>query len=281
MFITGQRLLRILRICAFAFLVSGFCFRVSAQNTTAVNPDCLVLFTITAQNGSGPAGGGFYDNRQIGCNSFQLSYGSAGFSAVSLLVQSSPDGGLSGLATLGTVLLGTNPLTSTVAASNLIQTYGTNFPPFVRVIATTATGTGTIRGVLLGWRAAGFAGTTAGGGTGTNGVVVGSGCALQAPITLSGSGNTRIINAGGTGTVRICEISFSTTAAEDIQITEGTGVNCGTGTANVTGLYKSVQSIVLDPQVTAPITAQVSGDDICLNQSMAQALGGLVIYAKF
>lgn len=279
MFIKVQRLLRILRAAALALLVSAFSLRVSAQNTTAVNPDCLILFTITAQGGSAPAGGGFFDNRQIGCNSFQLSYGAGGFSAVSLLVQSSPDG--STPVTLGTVLLGTNPLTSTTGASNLIQTYGTNFPPFVRVIATTATGTGSIRGLLLGWRAAGFAGTTAGGGSGSNGVVVGAGCTLQQPINLSASGNTRIINAGGTGTVRICEISFSTTAAENIQITEGTGTNCGTGTANVTGVYQSVQSMVLDPQVTAPITAQTAGDDICLNQSMAQTLGGLVIYAKF
>lgn len=276
-----MRVLRILRAAALALLVSVFSLRVSAQNTTAVNPDCVILFTITAQGGSGPAGGGFFDNRQIGCNSFQLSYGAGGFSAVSLLVQSSPDGGLSGLAPVGTVLLGTNPLTSTVAASNLLQTYGTNFPPFVRVIATTATGTGTIRGLLLGWRAAGFAGTTAGGGTGTNGVVVGAGCTLQQPINLTASGNTRIINAGGTGTVHICEISFSSTAAENVQFTEGTGTNCGTGTANVSGVYQAVQSMVLDPQVTAPISTQTPGDDFCINQSAAQVTGGLVIYAKF
>lgn len=262
-----------------AFLVSAFSLRVSAQNSTLINPDCLVAFNITAQLGTGPVAGG-YDNRQIGCNSWQLQYQAGGFSAVALAIQSSVDSGTFGTMP-GTAIFGTNPLTSTTTASNLIQTYGANFPAFVRVQATTATGTGTIRGVLLGWRAAGFAGTTAGGGTGTNGVVVGSGCTLQQPINLSASGNTRIINAGGTGTIHICEISFSSTAAENIQFTEGTGTNCGTGTANVSGSYQSVQSIVLDPQVTAPISTQTPGDDFCINQSAAQVTGGLVIYAKF
>lgn len=278
-YVKSLRLLRSLKVSVCVLAASGFSLRLAAQNNVSLSPDCVVAFVITMQGGTGPAGGAGYDNRQIGCNSWQLQYGSSGFSAVTLTIQSAPDGAT--FSTLGgTAVFGALPLTSTTGASVLMNSYGVNFAPFVRVIATTATGTGTIRGILLGYRAAGFAGTS-GGGTGTNGVVVGAGCTLQAPITLSGSGNTRIINAGGTGTVRICEISFSTTAAEDIQITEGTGTNCGTGTLNVTGLYKSVQSMVLDPQVTAPITAQVVGDDICLNQSAAQALGGLVIYAKF
>ena len=278
-YVKSLRLLRSLKVCVCVLLASAFSLRLPAQNNVSLSPDCLVAFVITAQNGTGPAGGSF-DNRQIGCNSWQLQYQNIGFSAVALTLQSAPDGSTFGTMG-GTILFGTNPLTSTTAASNLISTYGTPFAPFVRVIATTATGTGTIRGILLGWRAAGFAGTSSGGGSGSNGVVVGAGCTLQAPITLTASGNTRIINAAGTGTVRICEISFSTTAAENIQITEGTGTNCGTGTANVTGVYQSVQSMVLDPQVTAPITAQTAGDDICLNQSAAQNLGGLVIYAKF
>ena len=270
-------LLRPLRFCVWAFLISIFSLRLAGQNTVSVAADCVVNFQITAQGGTGPAFGAF-DNRQIGCGSWQLQYSNSGFTAVTMTIQSSLDG-VTFTTLAGTATYGTNPLTSTTAASALITSTGANFAPYVRVIATTATGTGTIRGVLLGYRALGTAGTAPAAPTG--GVVVQTGCTLQQLFNLAASGNTRIINAGGTGTVRICEISFSTTAAEDIKLTEGTGTNCATGLADVTGLYKSVQSMVLDPQASAPIAAQTAGHDICLNQSAAQALGGLVVYAKF
>ena len=277
------RILRSLRLALVGLAVSSFSLRLAAQNTVNLNPDCVIAFNITAANGTGPAGGTWFDNRQIGCNSWQLQYGVAGsppvpFASVALTIQFSTDGTTSAGTLGGTAVYGSLPLTSVTGASALINSYGANFPPYVHVIATTLTGGGTsssLRGVLLGYRTAGTAGTS-GSGTGP----AGSSCPLQAAINLSASGNTRIINAAGVGTVRICHISFSTTAAEDIQITEGTGTNCGTGTANVSGPYKSVQSIALDPQITAPIAAQVVGDDICLNQSMALTLGGIVIYSK-
>lgn len=105
-------------------------------------------------------------------------------------------------------------------------------------------------------------------------------CPSQALFNLSGSGDTQIIAASGSTTIRICHISFSTTAPEDIKITRGTGSNCGTGTADVTGLYKGSQSLALDFQPTAALRGAASGA-ICLNQSASQALGGIVIYAQF
>ncbi len=95
-------------------------------------------------------------------------------------------------------------------------------------------------------------------------------CTNQASFNLSGSGDTQIIAASGSTTIRICHISFSTTATEDIKVTRGTGSNCGTGTADVTGLYKSVQSMALDFRNTSPLKGAASGA-ICLNQSAVQA----------
>jgi hypothetical protein len=282
------RLLRSLRLGVWVFVFPLLVSVLPAQTTSVVQvaADCTVAFNITAQLGTGPNGGSF-DNRQTACNFWLVEYQNAtqtfgtgaGFSAVTLAVQSSQDG-ITFVTMPGTVVFGQNPLTATTAASALINASAASYPPFVRVQATTATGgPGFLRGILLGYRTGGAVGVTS--TSGTPAVQAAGGCTLQQPISLSASGNTRIINAGGTGTIRICHISFSTTAAEDITFSEGTGTNCGTGTANVTGPYKSVQSIALDPQTGGPITTQTVGDDFCINQSAAQILGGIVIYAKF
>ena len=105
-------------------------------------------------------------------------------------------------------------------------------------------------------------------------------CTNQASFNLTGSGNTQIIAASGATTIRICHLSFSTTAAEDIKVTRGTGSDCGTGTNDVTGLYKSVQGLALDFQPSAALRGAASGA-ICLNQSAVQNLGGIVIFAQF
>lgn len=105
-------------------------------------------------------------------------------------------------------------------------------------------------------------------------------CTNQASFNLSGSGNTQIIAASGSTTVRICHISFSTTASEDIKITQGTGSNCGSGTADVTGLYKSVLGLALDFSPTAALRGSAS-QAICINQSLANATGGVVVYAQY
>jgi len=101
-------------------------------------------------------------------------------------------------------------------------------------------------------------------------------CTNQALFNLSASGNTQII-AGVMGQViRICHISFATTAPEDIKFTQS--ANCA-GTTDVTGLYKSVTAIAFDFSEFSPLTF-ASGNAACLNQSAMQALGGIVIYAQ-
>ena len=302
------RLLRPLRFCVWAFVLSGFSLRLAGQNTTGVNADCTISFRITATNGSGPSAGSF-DNRQVGCNFWQASYQSTGFTALTLAVQSAtaaagPFGTMG-----GTVVFGTNPLNFTTAESNLIEASGVSFSPFVRIIATATTGTGEIRGVLLGWRTAGAAGAGAGLGTGSVNIVQVGGqnvpstasamgavfptgifnaagwannffCDNTQPFNITASGNTSIIPTGGASgnLVRVCHISFSTTAAEDIKFVQGGGANCATVPADVTGVYKSVQSMALDLSNGSPMTYSAP-NGLCINQSAAQLLGGVVIYA--
>lgn len=108
-------------------------------------------------------------------------------------------------------------------------------------------------------------------------------CGGSAPINMTTAGLTRIVIGGiAPARVRICHISFSTTAPEDITIVSGnlTTTACDTSPLNITGVYKSVQSMALDFSPYSQLRSQ-SGQDICINQSAAQILGGVIQYALY
>lgn len=109
---------------------------------------------------------------------------------------------------------------------------------------------------------------------------VGGTCTKQAAFNLSGSGNTQIIAASGSTKISICHISLAGVSPEDIKLVQGTHVttDCDTGAADLTGLYKTVSGLALD---FGPNTLNTNASQaVCINQSVAQATGGLVIYAQ-
>jgi hypothetical protein len=104
-------------------------------------------------------------------------------------------------------------------------------------------------------------------------------CDKQAAITLAGAGATQIIAASGATRIYVCQLSISLDGASNVQIQEGTGANCGTGTANVSGNYRNVLSMVLGiPQ--NPFRGSAS-QALCLTLGSAVNGGGLVQYAQF
>ena len=105
-------------------------------------------------------------------------------------------------------------------------------------------------------------------------------CSHQAAFTLSGSGDTQIVAASGSTVIRVCHVSMATGTPEDVKFTQGTGANCATGTADLTGLYKSITALAFDftPQGSLRTAASQA---LCINQSAAQAAGGVVIYAQY
>ncbi len=102
-------------------------------------------------------------------------------------------------------------------------------------------------------------------------------CTLSALINTSASGATQIVALSGSKVIRICHISFSTVATEDVKLVYGTGSNCGTGTNDLTGLYKTVQSFDFEYAFGSPLKAPAA-QAICFNQSVAQAAGVTVVY---
>lgn len=134
----------------FAAAVLGFCLTPAANGQTAViKPDCIidVTFTAAGQTAGGP---GTCGNNINGVYEWRFNYKSTGFSALSVLVQSAPDNaGAPGtwVPFAGTVT-GSNPNTATTqASSNFVGFY-----PWVRVLLSSVTGSGTITGQLYGCR---------------------------------------------------------------------------------------------------------------------------------
>src|SRR6185369_5318321 len=152
-------------IVLFIMLMSSFGVA-KAQNPQPVTPitKCIVPFTFTTTGSFFPSSAGF-DNRQMGCVNWNITYSNFNFSAVSLVVQSAPMGSNTTAGSFvtfaGTVVTGINPNTATTQA----QTTFTGYYPWIRVTAT-LTGTGRLTGYLIGTQALSASGGSGGGGGG-------------------------------------------------------------------------------------------------------------------
>jgi hypothetical protein len=137
------------KLCLACFLLVVTQGWVSAQpvQTVIQQPDCLVFFQLTSASSSGNI-----DNRQRGCTNWSVTYTSSGFTGLTLAFQSSSDtaGTPTSFGTFaGTVLSGSNPSTAITEAA---ATYS-GYYPWLRVNLSGLTGTGTTRGMALGWKA--------------------------------------------------------------------------------------------------------------------------------
>ena len=239
-----------------------------------VENDCVVPFTFTAAAQSTPLTS--QGHNLNGCVDWRLVYFSTGFSALSLVVQSAPDsaGAPGTWATFaGTVLEGINPNTSITGGT----THLSGFFPWNRVYLTSVTGTGVISGILYGCRSPGCSSGGGSGGGGGGGGAFGCGTAsmLSTAVTLSASGLTQIVAATTGQTINVCDLTLSFASGVDVQLEVGTGTNCGTGTATVSGLYKNVAGMALDTPFPLPISKA-----FCVNLGSAVTGGGLLLYTK-
>lgn len=102
-------------------------------------------------------------------------------------------------------------------------------------------------------------------------------CTGSVAVSVSGAGNTELVAAAVAKKVRICHVSLTAAGPVDIKFTNGTGVNCGTGTADLTGLYRSTLTLALDLYEKAALRTG-TGNALCINLSGAVAVSGLLMY---
>jgi hypothetical protein len=179
--------------------VMATCGRARAQGPTPVPPDCQIFLNSWTSARSSTA----FPNYFTGCTSWTLQYTSVGFSGLTLTVQSAPaatattPGAFVNFA--GTVATGINPNTSTTGAVSTFSNGAVDIP-WVRVTLSGLTGSGTVFGVLYGYKT----GYTGGGGSAPgSGCVgtVGTPCVVDGPTAAgSPSVNAPVQVAGNDGT---------------------------------------------------------------------------------
>lgn len=284
-------------------------------NPVLVQADCYANF---AFNSTGNAA--VIDNHTSQCDTWTASYNATtGISALSLTVQGAVNaGGTPPIAgaygtfqseTGATLVSGSNPATALQGTATF-----TGALPFVRVNLGSLTGTGTIYGVLYGFKIGSGGGGGGGGGGGTCPsatpcIVIGptaTGSApttapvyvsgrdgsgnvypeitgtLHATISASSSGNTQIIALSSGKTIYVTHWDVTPTnsgTSVGVKLTTGTGSNCATGTANLTGVISNILAVSMD-YANGPLIAAVS-NAVCLNLDAAIAVAGTVTYAIF
>ena len=294
--------LRCLALCVFALSAL-------AQQNVVVQPDVSFFFgPLTA------AGTVQYpvSTSDRGIKYWRFSYQSTGFTGVSIQLEAAPDNsGSPGTWVIfpGSATSGTNPQTSLVGGLTSLVVTPAIVDPWIRINLTSVTGTGAIRGIVMGYRVnpdgggsgSGCPGTsatpcdvqgvTATGAAGTeNPLLDGAldGSANKAPLTLgtvntavslSSSGLTQLIALSAGKSIRLSHISISFASAVDFQLEYGTGSNCGTGTTAITGVYKAILTIALDFDLDPLVVP--SGNALCANLGASVTGGGLTKSALY
>jgi hypothetical protein len=107
---------------------------------------------------------------------------------------------------------------------------------------------------------------------------------LSCPNTVivndSTMGLTQIIAASGSTKIYICKITLTTAAPVNIQLQQGTGANCGTGTANLGGLYQSAVTVADDYGSDFTWLTSAASQAVCLNLGAATQTTGTISYAQ-
>lgn len=106
-------------------------------------------------------------------------------------------------------------------------------------------------------------------------------CPNTAVVNVTAAATTQIVALSGSTNIRVCSFAISMSAAGTAQFVSGTGSNCGTGTANITGAMTLATGTPL---------AMSSGNGSVFRAGASQALclsavtgnvTGFVTYAQF
>jgi hypothetical protein len=259
------------RVLLLTLLVAAVGLAQTQVNVQNVAPDCSIYFTLTAASPTSVV----FDNRQSACTSWTITYLNVGgtFGALSLLVEQSAD--VSPLvwgAFAGSVVSGVNPNVAITQASTTLFGYA----PWLRAKATVV-GAGTITGRLYGFRQPSV---TLIPGISSGGVLaIYSGCTHSLPFDTGAATLKELVPSVVGKLIRVCHISLSTTPAENVWISQSNATGlCSGGTVALSGTYLGITGFALD--LNGSLLTNV-GKALCLEQSVAQATGGIVSYEQY
>ncbi len=268
-----QKLLSLFFLLGVLTLSQG---KLHAQNPQPVPPDCVIFINnwTTAQSSAA------FPNYFTGCQSWTLQYTSIGFTGLTLTFQSAPAATATTPSTFvtyaGTVSTGINPNTSLTGAVSTFAN-GTVDIPYTRVTLSNLTGSGTVFGVVYGYKT-GFTGGGGGGGSGGGCVgTVGTPCIvaqatasqLNAQIQGPGTAGAALTGnpvLGGVSDGTNVQNTYSCTNQAAVSIAAGTDVTIITATA-----AKTIRLCHLDfsSDTTADMTIRQGTGTTCGTSTVA------------
>ena len=107
-------------------------------------------------------------------------------------------------------------------------------------------------------------------------------CASHAFYDASTNGSTKIITGAAGKDVLICGVMVNVgSTATNVKLVEGTGTNCGSGTASMTPAYQIAANgnAGFLTWVWTGLKTATAGDDVCINASAGNAVQADVWYA--
>jgi hypothetical protein len=279
---------------------------------TRIQPDCTLGSVVL--NGAALTSGNF-DNRPNSvntgppCTFWSLSYSAQPTvtSTTTIQIREAPDNNGS-----------PGPFTSIAAASTLPSanvnfSTGTDYYPWIQVHLSAYSGSGNIAATLNGYRNNPGSGSGGGGGGGCTApcVVIGpdapgatptqspvqaagvdgngkilplQACTLSATFSASTSGLMQVIAASGSAVIRICHwdatITDPSATPTSLQLEYGTGTDCGTNTAQLSGVMSNILSLAMDYGPEASLLTPAS-QAICLKLGGSIAYTGTLVYAQY
>lgn len=107
-------------------------------------------------------------------------------------------------------------------------------------------------------------------------------CPNTLRVNVAATGPTEVIPLTAGQTIRVCGFTVGVDAggAIDMSFVYGTGANCGTGTTTLAGPFDQITAFGPTFSQGAPLTVP-EGNALCLTNSAATAVTGVVIYAKY
>ena len=286
--------LALILMCSFASPAFSQVFLGGGGTVTAPRPPDCQIGPLTVTSGQGTGVYGITDNRTTACVAWEMFYTAVGSATVSLVgasdvsgapgawsgfepAEESPLSGAQGGHATYTNQIGSwvsvNVTAITTSTTILVFGYRPNMGQVSLYGNGRSMGDGSL-GIQPFWQlpSHGMAVTPAlfNGVTWDRQVK----CPTAVPITIAAAGTSQIVAPSGGKLGRVCGIFLAVSTGGTLQITEGTGSTCGTGTTNISGLM--TMPVGMTPMFSADsslLQANVVGDGICLTSTTAVAAG--------
>ena len=104
---------------------------------------------------------------------------------------------------------------------------------------------------------------------------------LSVAISTAASGSTQLVALATDYTIFACGYNFIANGTVNVKFVYGTGANCATGPADITGAYPlTAQAGIAIPNTGSPQFAGLVSNAVCINLSGAIQVSGLLTCVK-